>query len=230
MVYLWPFSAEQMHGYIEKFIKTNKKNKMNENADWSIQKYEETLKNYPNLQKMVEEPFLLRLILTVLPLLMKQHSVGTKISKAQVYEAFNEQWVDIHVQTISMKLTELRIQTDLKKIKSTFQTFCQDLGFDMFLHGNQVATETEFQHEDEQIWNILDPKVEKDNKHIDEKTEMKTNKTTVIPATKAKDIWEKYFSGDRLVTININFYISLAKNFMQHKKFCLIFYHGDPAL
>ncbi|ETO01504.1 hypothetical protein RFI_35936, partial [Reticulomyxa filosa] len=64
MIYLWPFSKEQMNGYIDKFVKMNKKNKMNENLNWTIQQYEETLKNYPNLNKMMEEPFLLQMILT----------------------------------------------------------------------------------------------------------------------------------------------------------------------
>ncbi|ETN99767.1 hypothetical protein RFI_37700, partial [Reticulomyxa filosa] len=64
MTYLWPFSKEQMNGYIDKFVKMNKKNKMNDNQDWTIQQYEETLKNYSNLNKMMEEPFLLRMILT----------------------------------------------------------------------------------------------------------------------------------------------------------------------
>ncbi|ETN99498.1 hypothetical protein RFI_37973, partial [Reticulomyxa filosa] len=34
MTYLWPFSKEQMNGYIDKFVKMNK-NKMNDNLDWT---------------------------------------------------------------------------------------------------------------------------------------------------------------------------------------------------
>ncbi|ETO03435.1 hypothetical protein RFI_33972 [Reticulomyxa filosa] len=56
---------------------------------------------------------------------MKQHSIGTKISKSQVYEAFNEQWIDVHVKNIS------------KKIKLAFQQYYQDLGFKVFFPGNQ---------------------------------------------------------------------------------------------
>ncbi|ETO33233.1 hypothetical protein RFI_03874, partial [Reticulomyxa filosa] len=129
IVHLWPFSKEQMHGYIDKFVKMNKKNKMNEYLSWTVQQYEETLQKYPNLYKMVEEPFLLRLILTVLPDLLKRHQIGAKISRAQVYEAFNEKWIDIHVKNISNKLSELRIQINPQKIKSTFQIYCENLGF-----------------------------------------------------------------------------------------------------
>ncbi|ETO34877.1 WD-40 repeat-containing protein, partial [Reticulomyxa filosa] len=222
MIYLWPFSKEQMNGYIDKFVKMNKKNKMNDNQDWTIQQYEETLNNFPNLHKMMEEPFLLRMILTVLPSLTKQHPIGTKISKSQVYEAFNEQWIDIHVKNITNKLSELRIQTNPRKIKFAFQQYCQNLGFEMFMQGNQVATESDY---NENVWSQLDPTQEMDIKNEDSKTELKMNETTTsssstqtmylkrkkktnddknqnvnenvkLPITKAPDMWEKYFNGD----------------------------------
>ncbi|ETN99285.1 hypothetical protein RFI_38196, partial [Reticulomyxa filosa] len=143
ITYLWPFSKQQMKWYIDKFIKINKNNNINNinNINWTIQQYEETLNNYPSLNKMIEEPFLLRMILSVLPLLMKQHPLGTIISKAQIYEAFNDQWIDIHINNIINKLSELRIQINFKKIKYTFQQYCQDLAFQMFIQGIQVATE-----------------------------------------------------------------------------------------
>ncbi|ETO29091.1 hypothetical protein RFI_08036 [Reticulomyxa filosa] len=192
MTYLWPFSKAQMKGYIDKFVKVNKKNKMNDNLDWTIQQYEETLNNYPNLNKMMEEPFLLRMILTVLPSLMKQHPAGTKISKAQVYEAFNEQWIDIHIKNISNKLSELRIQTNTKKIKAAFYQYCQDLAFEMFVQGNQVATENhDTKYVDNTSLSKLDPTIEK----INEKIKVKTN-AIENPAMKTQDVWEKYFNGD----------------------------------
>ncbi|ETO03136.1 hypothetical protein RFI_34274, partial [Reticulomyxa filosa] len=189
MTYLWPFSKEQMNGYIDKFVKMNKKNKMNDNLDWTIQQYEETLNNFPNLNKMMEEPFLLRMILTVLPSLMKQHPIGTKISKAQIYEAFNEQWIDIHVKNIVNKLSELRIQISPKKIKLAFQQYCQNLGFEMFMQGNQVATENDYKvYEKDKIWKT---------KSEDEKLEIKENQSnTTVP--KKQDIWYQYFNGDSI--------------------------------
>ncbi|ETO34028.1 hypothetical protein RFI_03064, partial [Reticulomyxa filosa] len=115
---------------------------------------------------MMEEPFLLRMILTVLPSLMKQDFIGTKILKAQVYEAFNEQWIDIHVKNISNKLSELRVQTNFKKIKLAFQQYCQDLAFEMFFQGSQVATENDYkEYEYDNIWSKLDPTMEMEIKH-----------------------------------------------------------------
>ncbi|ETO32083.1 WD-40 repeat protein [Reticulomyxa filosa] len=198
MIYLWPFSKGQMNGYIDKFVKMNKKNKINDNLDWTVQKYEETLKHFPNLNKMMEEPFLLRMILTVLPSLMKQHPIGTKISKAQIYEAFNEQWIDIYVKNIVNKLSELRIQTNLKKIKAAFQQYCQDLAFEMFIQGNQVATENDYkENENDNISSKLDPIIEIETKHTDEKLEPKVNNTK-ISVEKTQDIWKQYFNGDSI--------------------------------
>ncbi|ETO17126.1 WD-40 repeat protein, partial [Reticulomyxa filosa] len=198
MIYLLPFSKGQMNGYIDKFAKMNKKNKMNDNLDWTRRQYEEILKNYPNLNKMMEEPFLLRMILTVLPSLMKQHSIGTKISKAQVYEAFNEQWVDMHVENIANKLSELRIQTNPQKIKLAFHQYCQNLGFEMFIRGNQVATENDCkENENYNIWSKLDPVMEIETKHMDEKLELKMNDTKTS-VEKTQNDWKQYFNGDSI--------------------------------
>ncbi|ETO11120.1 hypothetical protein RFI_26256, partial [Reticulomyxa filosa] len=133
MMYLWPFTKQQMHNYIEKFAKIQSRNKkkIDDNNDWTPNKYEETLNNYPNLQKMVEEPFFLQLILTILPSLVKRYGLESEISKAQVYEVFNDQWIDIHIQNIVSKLSKLRIQMDINKFKITLKKYCQDIGFDI---------------------------------------------------------------------------------------------------
>ncbi|ETO05269.1 NB-ARC domain-containing protein [Reticulomyxa filosa] len=197
MMYLWPFTKQQIYNYIEKFATMKSKN--NKNNDWTPKKYQETLNNYPNLQKMIEEPFLLQLILTVLPSLVKQYGAGSKISKAQVYEVFNDQWIDIHSQNIISKLAELRIQLSVNKIKATLKQYCLSLGFDMFHQGSQIAIEPESQHENnnDETWDKLDPEMENDNKsNADEKIEIKTNND--ISISKTSDIWEKYFDGDNV--------------------------------
>ncbi|ETO14568.1 NB-ARC domain-containing protein [Reticulomyxa filosa] len=201
LVYLWPFTKQQMHSYIDKFAKLKSKNmNKDDSSDWTSTKYEETLNNYPNLQKMIEEPFLLQLILSVLPSLVKQFGMGSRISKAQVYEAFNDQWIDIHSQNIISKLAELRIQMNIRNIKSTLRQYCLDLGLDMFIQGNQVAVESDFQYQNEdEIWSQSDPEIENEyeNKSIvDEKQEIKTtDEITDTAITKVQDIWEKYFKG-----------------------------------
>ncbi|ETO06416.1 hypothetical protein RFI_30980, partial [Reticulomyxa filosa] len=197
MMYLWPFTRQQIHYYIDNFATMKSKNNIkNKNNDWTAKQYEERLNNYPTLQKMAEEPFLLQFILSVLPSLVKQYGIGSRISKAQVYEVFNDQWIDIHAQDIKLSLEKLRIQMNMNKIKSTLNQYCLDLGLDMFIEGNSIAVESDFQNEnkDEIIWNKLEPKIESENKNniVDEKSETKTiNETT-------DNVWEKYFNGNNI--------------------------------
>ncbi|ETO04970.1 hypothetical protein RFI_32426 [Reticulomyxa filosa] len=196
-MYLWPFTKQQMHNYIEKFANMKSKNKKKDDNNWTSQKYKETLNNYPNLQKMVEEPFLLQLILSVLPSLVKQYGAGSRISKAQVYEVFNDQWIDIHSQNIISKLAELRIQMNINKIKSTLKRYCLNLGFDMFHQGNQVAIEPDFQYQhDNDIWSKLDPEMETENKSDNVAEEKKETKTINEIANTL--VWGKYFNGDSI--------------------------------
>ncbi|ETN99151.1 hypothetical protein RFI_38330, partial [Reticulomyxa filosa] len=124
---------------------------------------------------MVEEPFLLQIILSVLPSLVEKYGVESRISKAQVYEVFNDQLIDINIQNIITKLSELRIQMNSNKIKSILKQYCLNLGFDMFQQGSQIAIESEFQYQSDNdiIWNKVDPEIENEHKSniIEEKTE-----------------------------------------------------------
>ncbi|ETO02472.1 hypothetical protein RFI_34959, partial [Reticulomyxa filosa] len=121
---------------------------------------------------------------------MKQHPIGTEISKAQVYEVFNEQWIDIHVKNVN--------SIKSKKIKAAFYIYCQDLAFEMFIQGNQVATENDYRgYETDKIWSKLDPIIETETKSEDEKLEIKENESDTT-ITKKQDIWDQYFNGDSI--------------------------------
>ncbi|ETO24762.1 hypothetical protein RFI_12393 [Reticulomyxa filosa] len=198
MMYLWPFTKQQMHNYIEKFanMKFKNNNNVGNTNDWTTQQYEETLNNYPNLHKMIEEPFLLQLILNVLPSLIQQYGAGSNISKVQIYEVFNDQWIDIHSQNVISNLSELRIQMNINKIKAALKQYCLDLGFDMFHQGDQVTIEPGFRYQnDDTILSKLDPKMENESKGIvDEVTKVKT----MDENSGVKNIWEKYFHGDSI--------------------------------
>ncbi|ETO13712.1 peptidase C14, caspase catalytic subunit p20 [Reticulomyxa filosa] len=161
MMYLRPFTQQQTHNYIETFA-TMKSN-------WTS--IEEVLNTYSDLFKMIKEPLLLRLILTILPSLNQKYSAETKISKAQVYEVLNDQWIDICSQSIFFKLTELRAPPKIHEIKFELEKNLQDLAFDMFCRGTQVAIESNFEHENNEVWSM-------ENKNrgdtVNEKVEIKT--------------------------------------------------------
>ncbi|ETN98152.1 hypothetical protein RFI_39362, partial [Reticulomyxa filosa] len=108
-----------------------------------------------------------------------------------------DQLIDIHIQNIITKLSELRIQMNSNKIKSILKQYCLDLGFDMFQQGSQIAIESEFQYQSDNdiILNKLDPEIENEHKSniIEEKTEIEIKKINT-----PQDIWEKYFNGDSI--------------------------------
>ncbi|ETO06190.1 hypothetical protein RFI_31207 [Reticulomyxa filosa] len=85
------------------------------------------------------------------------------------------------------------VQTNPKKIKLAFQQYCQNLEFEMFMQGNQIATENDYKDMKMIIFGALDPSMEMEIKHMDEKLKLKTNedKTSV---EKIHDIWEQYFN------------------------------------
>ncbi|ETO29863.1 WD repeat-containing protein [Reticulomyxa filosa] len=202
MMHLWPFTKQQTYSYIEKFasmLKNNKKNSINininNNVDWDLQQYKETLNNYPNLKRMMEQPFLLQIILTVLPSLTKQYDNGSNLSKTQIYEAFHNYWIDLRVQNLINRLAKLKIQINYKKIKSTFYKYCIDLGFEMFIQGKSIAIEEDIQDEEnEKICIKLDPKEEEGEKTEAKKNDVKMETEKSI----TKNVWEKYFNGDSI--------------------------------
>ncbi|ETN97735.1 hypothetical protein RFI_39791, partial [Reticulomyxa filosa] len=185
VIYLWPFSKKKINQYIDKFMKMNKKNKWNETLNWTIRQYKTTLKRYPSLCKMMEEPFLIQQILAILPSFSKQYSPATKISKAQVYEAFNKQWIDSRVKKIANQLKEMHPQ----KIKFAFQQYCQELAFEMFIQGNQTAIENDKEYKKINICTKPDPTIEMEIKCVEKKSK-NMNLT--------QNVWERYFNGDSI--------------------------------
>ncbi|ETO10827.1 NB-ARC domain-containing protein [Reticulomyxa filosa] len=236
-LYLLPFSTSQIDKYIEKFVnmqqKTRDESKTNKNKDnWTIQQYRETLNKYSSLYKMVQEPFLLRLVLTVLPSLSKNDNVGTNISKAQVYDIFLNQWIDEHVQDISQKLNELKMITNKEELKHSFQMYCEDLAFDMFLQNEQIVTDNERIPNNSTLpYSNIDPITDIDFSTHNMEQENKSNEETkyneitkIIETTQQKDkkdVWKKYFKADNinkfvLRRINANQYTFLHKSCQEY--------------
>ncbi|ETO28818.1 WD-40 repeat-containing protein [Reticulomyxa filosa] len=186
---------------------------------------------------MVEEPFLLRLILTVLPELMKRHPKGANISRTQVYEAFNEQWINLHAHTLSNKLSDLRIQVNVNKMKIALQKYCEELGFEMFLQASQVATERTLDASREidsffkKVDPVMDTKSEKFGNFFDEFSKFISRTINDdVHETKTEDsfaefsrlhVWDKYFQGDSLAKcilrrLGKNQYSFLHKSFQEY--------------
>ncbi|ETO08148.1 hypothetical protein RFI_29240, partial [Reticulomyxa filosa] len=130
MMYLWPFTKQQMSNYIEKFANIKSKNN-----DWTSKKYEETLKNYPNLQKMIEEPFLLQIILSVLPSLEVEFAIESDFQYQNdndiIWNKLDPEIKNEHTSNIIEEKIETEIETNI--INETFDIW------EKYFNGDSIA-------------------------------------------------------------------------------------------
>ncbi|KAG0345415.1 hypothetical protein BGZ54_005573, partial [Gamsiella multidivaricata] len=86
-----PFSPEQIEDYIRQYVHQNR-------PLWRTKQYLEALKQVPNLQELVKNPFLLTLSLEVLPRVVNTGQAldlsRTRITRVALYDQFVEQWLE----------------------------------------------------------------------------------------------------------------------------------------
>ncbi|KAG0306672.1 WD_REPEATS_REGION domain-containing protein [Dissophora globulifera] len=84
-----PFSKERIQTYIEKYV-------ANEAPQWEVKDYLQVFDQFPSLQELVTNPFLLTLSLRVLPNMadLGRNLPSTKVTRIVLYDRFVEQWVD----------------------------------------------------------------------------------------------------------------------------------------
>ena len=88
-VHLAPFSDQKVHTYVQHFVQSK-----HAHQGWDEKTYEEALAAFPGLQEMIREPFSLGLVLKVLPKLQAECEANTRLTRAQLYAAFSEQWFE----------------------------------------------------------------------------------------------------------------------------------------
>ncbi|KAF9347819.1 hypothetical protein BGX26_000736, partial [Mortierella sp. AD094] len=84
-----PFNRDQIHDYIDQYVSSIK-------PPWKSEDYQQALKEIPNLQDLVKNPYLLRLALDVLPTIVdtrKSYS-ATQITRVGLYDKFMAQWLE----------------------------------------------------------------------------------------------------------------------------------------
>ncbi|GJJ76144.1 hypothetical protein EMPS_08503 [Entomortierella parvispora] len=112
-----PFRATQIKEYVELF---NKMPKTVENPameqEWSIEWYMERLKRITHLMEMAKNPFMLKMIVDVLPRIPKN---TTKLTRVELYDHF----VDLHFESEHRRL--LNQQSSGKMDNGTLSAFTQ---------------------------------------------------------------------------------------------------------
>ncbi|KAF9951411.1 hypothetical protein BGZ70_001002 [Mortierella alpina] len=113
-----PFSKEQIHNYIYRYVALAK-------PTWRAKSYLEALERVPNLMDLIKNPFLLTLSLSVLPRVVDVDKIqdlsDAKITRVGLYDRFVEHWLERAKKRVGSKdLTQ--------QARSAFETLV-DEGF-----------------------------------------------------------------------------------------------------
>jgi len=152
--FIVPFSPERIKDYIQHYARPGSSYNT---AGWTAEKYQEVLDSFQGqgLEALMKEPFLLQLILRVLPELKgkletTQHS---KLTRYQLYEYFMQGWFQKEVERLKranqlppfLEQDEQKGLTieekDLKRKERALKImdeYATDLGFELFLKEEQM--------------------------------------------------------------------------------------------
>ncbi|KAF9948303.1 hypothetical protein BGZ72_009772 [Mortierella alpina] len=113
-----PFSKEQIHDYIYRYVALAK-------PTWRAKSYLEALERVPNLMDLIKNPFLLTLSLSVLPRVVDVDKIqdlsDAKVTRVGLYDRFVEHWLERAKKRVGSK--------DLsQQARSAFETLV-DEGF-----------------------------------------------------------------------------------------------------
>ncbi|KAF8978564.1 hypothetical protein BGZ46_006350, partial [Entomortierella lignicola] len=86
---IMPFNKSQIQDYVAQYVSLKK-------PLWQSEDYLQALKEIPNLQDLVKNPFLLKLALEVLPRLFEKNCKFSEaqITRVQLYDEFVAQWIE----------------------------------------------------------------------------------------------------------------------------------------
>jgi len=93
-----PFSSSQVEDYIDQYVAVYQ-------PLWKAQEYKDALDRIPSLSELVGNPFLMTLLLDVLPRMMDpgEHLSITRITRVLLYDQFIEQWLERGKKRLSEK-------------------------------------------------------------------------------------------------------------------------------
>ena len=133
--YIIPFKKEQIKEYIQGFCKSSFNS-----IKWTIGEYEEKIEQFTEVEEFLKEPFLLFLVLCVLPTLNKPAEEGQKviIKRINLYRAFIDSWFTSQFERIMQHARVDLIEYRQEDILNIFNNYAKDLAFDMSMKNTQV--------------------------------------------------------------------------------------------
>ncbi|KAF9435370.1 hypothetical protein BGZ76_006434 [Entomortierella beljakovae] len=84
-----PFDKDQIQAYVDQYVLVMK-------PSWKSEDHKLALRQIPNLQELIKNPFLLRLALEILPQLLRTNNqqMMAQIRRIQLYDEFISQWIE----------------------------------------------------------------------------------------------------------------------------------------
>ncbi|KAF0529281.1 NACHT domain-containing protein [Gigaspora margarita] len=138
---LTPFSWVEIEQYIKNYVDYSKKN--GSQLLWDADRYIQEIKAISQIEELVCNPVLLKIILTILPDLRK--SGTSQINRIVLYEEFIKKWFERaqeRLQKIQLKKEE---REEFDRLKVDFTEHClrfgKEFAFKMFVDNNKVVVD-----------------------------------------------------------------------------------------
>ncbi|KAG0000964.1 hypothetical protein BGZ80_011679 [Entomortierella chlamydospora] len=111
---IMPFNKNQIRDYVDQYI-------LLKSPSWESKDYLKAFKEVPNLQDLIENPFLLKLALEVLPNVLSTNSrfSAARVTRAGLYDEFVAQWLErgkIRLMEIELSPREKDLFKDLSEL------------------------------------------------------------------------------------------------------------------
>ena len=121
-----PFNSKQIEAYCRKYIQLN-------GVSRTWEQYQADIASVPDLADFIVTPFLLRIVVEVLPDMIKAHTASKsqeqlKILRIEIFDAFVNKWFDREEQRI---IRISRTEVDVSDLKRNFANFATRLALEM---------------------------------------------------------------------------------------------------
>ncbi|GJJ74457.1 hypothetical protein EMPS_06815 [Entomortierella parvispora] len=132
-----PFDEKQIRAYIEQFKMASETREISSQEPvWTADEYMDQLERITNMSDLVKNPFLLKILLDILPTI---DSTATKVTRARLYDEFVEQHFENELDRLTTQSWDemnLKEHDDLPSIEANFIElgvgFSRDLSESMF--------------------------------------------------------------------------------------------------
>jgi WD40 repeat protein/tetratricopeptide (TPR) repeat protein len=125
-VYIQLFTEQQIDSYLKRYVRTEEAKW----KDWEL--YKRAIEKIRGIEDLIRTPFLLKILVFVLPDWEESKYLGRNITMADVYQEFMRQWfireeVNLHRRAVFDVFEDIT--------QESFEDFSEDLAFEMFCAG-----------------------------------------------------------------------------------------------